>query len=347
MKKNITFGLILLLFTVILLGCQSQNNNDNSKQLELHGEIKGVNIYKANEFDTANLELIVSFNEEGNLKTLKNIINSATRQEGIVAITEPDYDLEIIYEDNNKEQLYLWLLEGGLGSLMKVEDMHTIYNFPEEMNDEFMDLIELNQNTKIEVEKSLNESSVDNVTLYVSGENDGMYQEMIVRTKDKIVTFPWINVANPTYAPTLNVADVNDDGKDEVIIILTTDYGTGIWKQEIHVLNLEDLTEINVENPIQSVNKKITSNITKRDNKIDIVINWDGNILNKSYNESDSSIWFEEVAFDSIINYEVIGNKITTTVFGSATPSKFVIKVIVEYGLDFKVENIIVKEVEE
>ena len=142
MKKIIRFGVVMFLISVVLLGCQQQDN-----KLEVKEEIKEINIFKSNEFKKESLDLIVSASDTDNaeiFETVKNIISNATKQEGVVNTIEPNYDLEIIYKDNSTKELYLWLLdaEGGKGSLMEVEDTHVIYNFSEELNTKLIDLID-------------------------------------------------------------------------------------------------------------------------------------------------------------------------------------------------------------
>ena len=141
MKKFIQLGMAILLVSFTLLGCQQQDYS-----LDLKEEIKEVNIFKSNEFKKESSDLIVSSSDTDNteiFETVKNIISNATKQEGMVNTTEPNYDLEIIYKDNSTKELYLWLLdaEGGKGSLMEVEDTHVIYNFSEELNAKLIDLI--------------------------------------------------------------------------------------------------------------------------------------------------------------------------------------------------------------
>ncbi|WP_175548446.1 hypothetical protein [Lutispora thermophila] len=46
--------------------------------------------------------------------------------------------------------------------------------------------------------------------------------------------------------------------KDEVIIILTIGYGTGVLQQEIHILNMEDLIEADIQDPIEALNREVT-----------------------------------------------------------------------------------------
>ena len=128
---------------------------------------------------------------------------------------------------------------------------------------------------------------VDNVILFANRETGGMYEEITVQIDDKSKTFPWVSTTNPTYGPTIDMVDVDDDSVDEVIILLITDHGTGVLQQKIHVLNLEDLTEIDVENPVEAINKEVISTVTKNEGKVNAVIKWDENIIEKDFNESD------------------------------------------------------------
>lgn len=188
-------------------------------------------------------------------------------------------------------------------------------------------------------------AETDRVTLYANDvTEDDMYEGITVQTKDNINAFSWVNVTNPTYAPTINVVDAYADGKDEAIIILTTGYGTNVLQQEIHILNMEDLSEISIQDPIEAINKKVTSTITKNESKVNVIIKWDGRVIEKSYYESDAGIWFDEVTFGSIITYEVIGNKITANVPGAVSPSGFPVKAFVEYGSGLKVDTITILE---
>lgn len=188
-------------------------------------------------------------------------------------------------------------------------------------------------------------AEAEGVALIANDEIDGMYKGMIVKTKDKINFFPlWTSVLNPTYAPTINVADVDDDGKDEVIIVLTTDYGTGAGQREIHILNIEDLSENSIENPIEAINKKITSNIAENEGKVNVTVKWDGKIIEESYYEIDDSVsWFDDVVFGSHIYYEIDDNKIIATISGAVSYSRFPIMALLRYDSDLKVDTIAIE----
>ena len=141
MKRIMRLGIAVLFISVILSGCHRDD------KLKLKKEIKEINIYQSNEFKKESSDLIVSSSDIENtdiFETVKDIISDASKREGMVQMTEPKYDLEIIYENNTTKELYLWLMEveHGIGSLMEVEDTHVVYHFSEELNAKLFDLIE-------------------------------------------------------------------------------------------------------------------------------------------------------------------------------------------------------------
>lgn len=142
MKKIISFSLMTALVLITLLGCQREKDflGSQNKNIVLDGEIKEINIYKSNNFEKVNSDLIVNFTDEKSLEKIRKVITSAIRVKGIVDISAPNYNLEVIYRDNSDKQLYLWLNEGEMGTLMEVEDTNTIYNLSQQMNKELRDL---------------------------------------------------------------------------------------------------------------------------------------------------------------------------------------------------------------
>lgn len=142
MRRIVSFSLTILLVSLALLGCQQQDT-----PLDAVEEIKEVQIFKTSAFDTENSDLIVASSATEHteiFETVKSILSDAVKQDGVVDVAEPNYSLEIIYENNQTKELYLWLLdaESGKGSLMEVEDTHTIYLFSEELNAQLIQLID-------------------------------------------------------------------------------------------------------------------------------------------------------------------------------------------------------------
>lgn len=144
--KMIKFNLLLLFVIVILLGCQPQNDDIHDITIDLNVGIKEINIFASDEFHKEKSTLIVSHDDETALKTLHSIITSATEQEGIVNMINPNYKLEIVYEEPSSEQFYLWIAKDEIGSLMKVADIHTIYNLSEDMSDKLYNLLQSDKN---------------------------------------------------------------------------------------------------------------------------------------------------------------------------------------------------------
>ncbi|WP_353094169.1 hypothetical protein [Tissierella praeacuta] len=107
---------------------------------------------------------------------------------------------------------------------------------------------------------------------------------------------------------------------------------------------MEDLSEINTQDPIDEINKEVNSTITKKEGEVNVIIKWDGKVIEKSYNESDAGIWFDEVTFGSVIMYEIIDNKITASILGAVSPSGFPVTAFIEYGSDLRVDTITILE---
>jgi len=159
-------------------------------------------------------------------------------------------------------------------------------------------------------------------------------------------TFDWVNVTNQTYYPVVHIADINRDARNEIIIILTTGYGTGINEQEIHVLDKDDLSELPLENPLQAIHDEVTSEILHKQDQVKVVVEADHDRVEQNYLESDAVLWNEEVSFGDVIGYSVADGVITATVPGSVSPASFAVDAILEYGPDLRVRSISLEPIE-
>jgi len=138
MRRAILFVFTFVFMSIIFLGCQSKINNE----LQLDGEITKVSISKSKGFGKINSDFFAVFNDEETLKTFRSLISSAVKEEGIVDMIEPEFDLEVIYENENLQQFHLWVGEKGQRStLMKIDNTHTIYTVSEEMTNKLIDLV--------------------------------------------------------------------------------------------------------------------------------------------------------------------------------------------------------------
>ncbi|WP_336785603.1 hypothetical protein [Paenibacillus sp. MMO-177] len=133
------------------------------------------------------------------------------------------------------------------------------------------------------------------------------------------------------------VADLNEDGDNEIIIVLTKGYGTGVNAQELHILNEDDLSELTVENPLYYISKHSHSSIQSIGDRVKVTVEVDGQTYKKDYAKSNAATWNDKVWFGNILNYTVMDNKLVALVPGNISPAEYPVTIKLEYGKDLKV----------
>lgn len=168
MRKTMPLVLSLTFISTILFGCQSgdnttkdtdknkieqqtevvtktdtdkvetnQQSEEDKEKLKLDGEISKVSISKLKGNDTT------VFNDDKSIETFNTIFTSTVKENGIVNMSNPEYYIDVVYSNDNKQSFHLWIGENGEKStLMKTDDTNTIYTVSEEMTDKLNDLIE-------------------------------------------------------------------------------------------------------------------------------------------------------------------------------------------------------------
>jgi len=89
------------------------------------------------------------------------------------------------------------------------------------------------------------------VTIYATGEKDGFYQGLVIELGDTPLQVNWETVSLPDYAPQLFIADLNKDGKNELIIILTEKFSEGNRKQHLRIMEIDSQRELSVTQPTE------------------------------------------------------------------------------------------------
>jgi hypothetical protein len=161
----------------------------------------------------------------------------------------------------------------------------------------------------------------DQTMLYALKEKDGQYVPLLLEHKGHFNLFDWKNVTNPTYAPKLDYRDLTGDGKNELIIILTTGYGTGALTQEIHVLRHDTLEERKVPDPVEMVEHNVTSKVTKE--QVEISIGGKTTVIPTNKIPAERSTLFSTVGIGSIVTYETQGNALIARVPAQISPAHF------------------------
>ena len=137
MKKIFLSIIPIILIPIVLMGCQSKIDDETPND-----EIAKISLSNSNAIGQINKDFFAVYEDEEALETFQNIFTSAVKQEGIVDIAEPEFDLEVIYKEGNKQEYHLWLGEKDEQStLMQVEDTHTIYTISEEATNQLIDLV--------------------------------------------------------------------------------------------------------------------------------------------------------------------------------------------------------------
>ena len=138
MKKIFLFVLLLSFISVVLIGCQSNDSNEYSDV-----NISKVSISKSSGFGKVNSDFFAVYEEKETLDLFNNAISNAVKRAGIVDIVEPEFDLQVIYTEGNKQGYHLWV--GGKGqksTLMNVNDTNTVYSISEEITNQLVDLLQ-------------------------------------------------------------------------------------------------------------------------------------------------------------------------------------------------------------
>ena len=128
MKKMWLVVLTLLVVPIALMGCQT-NDSDSD-------DIVKVSVSESREIGKINTDFFGVYEDEETVDMFEELFEDAVKQDGIVDIVSPEFDIEAELENGNKQQLHLWVGEAGQRStLMYVEDTSTIYRTSSEHTD--------------------------------------------------------------------------------------------------------------------------------------------------------------------------------------------------------------------
>lgn len=94
------------LLAVVLLGCNEKPDDDLAK----------VSISNRAEFGKINPDFIKKYQDEESLTLFQQAIATAVKDEGIVNMASPEYDVQIVDKAGNKYGYHLWLGDKGQNS---------------------------------------------------------------------------------------------------------------------------------------------------------------------------------------------------------------------------------------
>lgn len=165
--------------------------------------------------------------------------------------------------------------------------------------------------------KVIGEIREKNIYLFgKEGEKAG-YEKIVVQDNERKKEFDWKSVRS---TPTMSLSDVNNDGKEELIIILTTGYGTGFLQQKIHVVNLENMGEYEVESPVDIARSNIKTSLCSER------VIFSLNEKEVSYSIKDkikttAEEEFKNLTYGTFITYYLEDNKIKAKIDATISPN--------------------------
>ncbi|MCZ8520982.1 MULTISPECIES: hypothetical protein [Paenibacillus] len=168
-----------------------------------------------------------------------------------------------------------------------------------------------------------------NVTVYACLEVDGYYQGIWVKSENKEDYYKWINTTNKAFAPVIHSVDLNNDGVQELIIVLTKEHGTGLAIREAHILNPKELSEITLVDSVSVLKQRIASSI----NADGVQVTADGKIHQISAKQIgiEKEKWFDHLYFGNVIRFEITDNVLISRVLGEISPSGFIGEAVIYY----------------
>lgn len=135
--------------------------------------------------------------------------------------------------------------------------------------------------------------------------------------------------------PQVYYTDLTGDGKKEAVVIINTGKGTGLTIDEVHVLNSEDLSEINVQPFEEIISNHFESHITKRGENLDIQVSVQGIEQHFNVVAQDPNVEQDHLNFGGVVYYK-LANQALTLVLGASVgvSPQYVGDVYITYQFD-------------
>lgn len=166
------------------------------------------------------------------------------------------------------------------------------------------------------------------VTIYAKKMN-GLYTDFKIDFQGSLFSKPyWINTTSPTWSPEIIYEDISQDGKKELVIILTKGTGTGVLEREVHVFQMQQRksektqsvmpVEVPVDDPIAILLKNVKTEITP--NKAIVSIGDKKYTIDIKPLGIQPEHLFDDIYFGNLINFEIKNNQLIAKLGGQISP---------------------------
>ncbi|WP_017753992.1 hypothetical protein [Calidifontibacillus oryziterrae] len=175
-------------------------------------------------------------------------------------------------------------------------------------------------------------SNEDQIFLYAK-KTDDFYYDFKIDFKGTLYSRPfWLSLAhNPTYAPLIIYENINQDENKELIIILNKGYGSGVLLDEVYVFNTDNerFSEVLVDHPLAVLYKNVKTKLSPT--QAEIRVGDKTSVVDITPLEIQPTNLFDDVAFGSIIDFEVRNNQLIVTMAAQISPAGFIGEVVIIY----------------
>ncbi|WP_310143967.1 hypothetical protein [Paenibacillus amylolyticus] len=183
-------------------------------------------------------------------------------------------------------------------------------------------------------EKLILSSDKDKVKLFAINEKDNEVQGITLEINGKKKDFNWTFPALEEYKPQIYFADVTDDETEETVITAFKNRSPGVYLEEIHVVKSDDLTEINIEKPLEIIAKSVETSVQNNKGSLAVTVKI-GDKQHKLVHEGDPDFEYKnELNFGGVVDYNVINNKIVAKVDGSVGIGEYICSLTIYYKYD-------------
>ncbi|WP_136606287.1 stalk domain-containing protein [Paenibacillus dokdonensis] len=205
---------------------------------------------------------------------------------------------------------------------------------------------------KVSYDEKSNTVSVDKISGVTIGESEdktvhitgnktetGTFDQLQIQTSVFSRSIPGYNVTNPSYAPFIITQDLDGDGQKEIVIILTTGYGTGVYQSNVLVYTAEgDL--IPVEDANTAFLKQFSGSYTAKG--LEITLQANHYTIPSELMMTEKEYLGDKPGIGGIMRYTVEDGVLTATTAVQVSPSEFVGDINLKYSFKnglFQAEN--------
>ncbi|MCM3006079.1 DUF4340 domain-containing protein [Priestia koreensis] len=147
MKRIFFLALFLAFLSLFAFGCQSKEastestvksspTSESNKSLSIDNNFTRITVSKPKGFNKT------TFEDQESLKTFADIFSRAVKEPGKVDMDIPQVYIEVVYDKDKQQSLYLRIGEKGQRStFMKPDDTSTIYTVPNKITDKLIKLV--------------------------------------------------------------------------------------------------------------------------------------------------------------------------------------------------------------